>query len=195
MTNGFVEIAKALEATQLSEKTLERFITAGYIKSTKDENNDTLIDIDDIRKTFGVEIASLKENKSDKEIQHESRQEVKQNKAQTKPEPELETAEEATSHKKTNYQEIPEKMLGKVAALQDRLLDEKDATIKSQIKEIEWLRGRIEKLESQGEKDKVLLLSSNQTINELIKIHHPKRGFFHRALSWVIPDEGPSSKS
>ena len=101
--------------------------------------------------------------------------------------------QEVQFEEKTKLENMPDDMLERVIALQGKLLDEKDAAIKSQIKEIEWLRTRIEKLESQGEKDKVLLLSSNQTINELIKIHHPKRGIFHRALSWVMPDEDSKS--
>lgn len=185
MQTGFIEITTAVEATQLSEKTLERFISAGYIKSTTDENNRTLIDAADVKKTFGVEI--------DTPEKKEAKSEAKQDSNDTASPPKATIEKEPQSQEKKIPEDLPEDMLERVVALQGKLLDEKDAAIKSQVKEIEWLRTRIEKLESQGEKDKVLLLSSNQTINELIKIHHPKRGIFHRALSWVMPDEDSDS--
>jgi len=50
--------------------------------------------------------------------------------------------------------------------------------------ERDWLRGRVEKLESRGERDQMLLVSESQTIKSLVS-HRGKRGFWQTlALPW-----------
>ncbi len=183
--NSYLNLAEAIEITGLNEKTLQRFINAGYIQ-TREDNELTLLKISDLNKTFGLTVAEpeIAPNSELKiEITNLSESEEQEEAIEApKAEPKSAYVEIAPNIER---QKLDDSILEKVIALQDRLIEDKEAQLNEQQREIKWLRTRIEKLEDQSEKDKILLLSGNQTINRLIELSGQKQGWFGRTLTWL----------
>ncbi len=185
--NSYLNLEEAIEVTGLNEKTLQRFITAGYIQ-TRIEEQLVLLSISDLNKTFGLNLSEPTPNNSSELKIEVTSMELDDSEMEV-PLVELQNAtitspvEEQT--KNTSKNKLEDSILEKVIALQDRLIEDKESQISEQLGEIRWLRTRIEKLEDQAEKDKILLLSGNQTINRLIELNGNKRGWFGKTLTWL----------
>jgi hypothetical protein len=80
-----------------------------------------------------------------------------------------------------------------VIELQERLLAAKDVEIADLKSQREWLQSRIEKLEQQSDRDKLILLSETQTIKQLIAIESNRKSKVRAALEFfgIIPVKEP----
>jgi hypothetical protein len=75
--------------------------------------------------------------------------------------------------------------LRNLVALQERILDIKDAEVTDLRSQRDWLRARIERLEEKAERDQILLLSETQTIRKLVSLNEGRRSAFQNILEWL----------
>ena len=68
---------------------------------------------------------------------------------------------------------------------QENLLEDREVRIRELVEERRWLRDRVEKLEEQLARTQVLMLSGNQTIQELVSQQRPGASPIRRALAWL----------
>jgi hypothetical protein len=74
--------------------------------------------------------------------------------------------------------------LRKMLAVQKRLLIAREEELRDLKEQRDWLKGRVEKLEEQGDKDKILLLSETQTIKQLLHMHEPRKSTVRSLLEY-----------
>ncbi len=84
----------------------------------------------------------------------------------------------------TSHLDAEIQRLKNLAALQERILDMKDAELQDLRSQRDWLRTRVEKLEEKGDRDQVLLLSETQAIRQLISIQQRPRSTVRTLLEW-----------
>lgn len=84
----------------------------------------------------------------------------------------------------TSHLEAEIQRLKNLTALQERILDMKDAELQDLRSQRDWLRTRVEKLEEKGDRDQVLLLSETQAIRQLISIQQRPRSTVRTLLDW-----------
>lgn len=84
-----------------------------------------------------------------------------------------------------------EARLLKVLRWQDNIIAVKDEQIAALQSEISWLRLRVEKFEDQSDRDRVLLMSQNQTIQQLAKLDRNKRSLMRSTMEFLglVPKE------
>ena len=72
-----------------------------------------------------------------------------------------------------------------VLKLQEELLADRENRISDLIKERDWLRSRLEKMEEKSDRDQMLLMVESQKVRTLIEKSPPKTGFLKLALDWM----------
>lgn len=72
-----------------------------------------------------------------------------------------------------------------VLKLQEELLADRESRISELIKERDWLRSRLEKMEEKSDRDQMLLMVESQKVRTLIDRNPQKSGFIKLALDWM----------
>jgi hypothetical protein len=73
----------------------------------------------------------------------------------------------------------------KVLQLQEDLLSQRESRIAELLKERDWLRSRLEKMEDKSDRDQMLLMVESQKVRTLIDKASPKPGIIRLALDWL----------
>ncbi|MCB0318969.1 MAG: hypothetical protein KDD56_09445, partial [Bdellovibrionales bacterium] len=75
----------------------------------------------------------------------------------------------------------------KVIDLQEKILEMKDKEIADLVRERDWLRSRIEKLEEKADRDQLLMLNEMQTVREILVMqqHRQNKSPLRAALEWL----------
>ena len=160
----YIDLNDAIDGTGLSQKTLERFSHSGLI-SSEESPEGLKFSKDDLERTFGVTFSNSS-----------SSQEVKETIEDQDLNSQVTVVKNTTQKDEASEISLVDN-LKTALDLQERLLDEKDSQLNEKTNEIKWLRQRIEKLEDQSEKDKILMLTSNKTLNQLIETRSRKSIF------------------
>lgn len=77
--------------------------------------------------------------------------------------------------------------LSAMIRMQEQLLEVKNREIEDLKHQREWLQSRIEKLEEQSDRDRILLLSEAQTIKQLVMLEQHKRSPWRVVLDYLRP--------
>lgn len=93
-------------------------------------------------------------------------------------------------HRSADQIDLEARLL-KVLRWQDNIIAVKDEQIAALQSEISWLRLRVEKFEDQSDRDRVLLMSQNQTIQQLAKLDRNKRSLMRSTMEFLglVPKE------
>lgn len=94
------------------------------------------------------------------------------------------------NHRSADQIDLEARLL-KVLRWQDNIIAVKDEQIAALQSEINWLRLRVEKFEDQSDRDRVLLMSQNQTIQQLAKLDRNKRSLMRSTMEFLglVPKE------
>lgn len=79
--------------------------------------------------------------------------------------------------------------LSAMIRMQEQLLEMKNREIEDLKHQREWLRSRVEKLDEQSDRDKILLLSEAQTIKQLVMMEQRKRSPWRVVLDYFRPSK------
>jgi hypothetical protein len=197
----FISEAEAAQRSGVSVRTLHRFSEAGYLRLQTGHGGERLYDQRELDEIFGAhrdtnpqgQVNSGAEAATNIELHSETHFESPpQDRSSSVTEtPHANAAEaipvaaEQSAEEDTSIYAIEILKLRNVIALQERLLDTKDAEIADLKSQREWLRARVEKLEEKSDRDQILLLSETQTIRKLITLQEQKRSGLRQFLEWV----------
>lgn len=190
-TNERITEAEAVATAGVSARTLQRFQESGYLEvanspeGTKSYLRSQIIEIFGAADALSVPAQGAEETQSS----FASQADEDEPPACFGIPPEF-TRTPSTEHSpldeqgsSPDFREI--QRLRNLVALQERILDMKEAEVTDLRSQRDWLRSRIERLEEKAERDQILLLSETQTIRKLVSLNEGRRSAFHNILEWL----------
>jgi hypothetical protein len=176
--------AEAVGLAGVSARTLRRFQESGYLEVSQGSDGGTCYIRAQIVEIFGAaEALSSQAPQSPSEPQRQgSAGQAPRSPQATRPE----QPEQSPSPELAISSAGPElDRLKNLVALQERILDLKDAEIADLRSQRDWLRSRVERLEEKSERDQILLLSETQTIRKLVSMHEGRKSALQNVLEWL----------
>lgn len=165
-------LQEAIKFTGVSEKTFNRFLSAGYFAPYV-VDGEQFFSAEEIAKVFGISLPAEQEQ----EIHHEEPKKVEK-----KPDlifPEVNNSANLLS-------EIDR--LKNLISLQEQLLDMKEKEVIDLREQRTWLQERILKMEEKSERDQLLLISETQMLTKIIA-NQTRKSTWQKALGWLGLEE------
>jgi hypothetical protein len=176
---------EASVAAGVSQSTLRRFVEIGVLRTISGSDGAApRYNISELEQVFSVQIPRARRPRSFLQDTPEPNQEASEDSFATAPEA-IRPTPSVSSDAGRGFRQVIE--------LQERLLAAKDVEIADLKSQREWLQSRIEKLEQQSDRDKLILLSETQTIKQLIAIESNRKSKVRAALEFfgIIPVKEP----
>ena len=198
-TDNFIPEEAAAAFAGVSVQTLLRFAEAGYLQVENRNGGPQLFARSEIKEVFGIkdqeEVRLLEDAITTAPIQpgiSETKSTLQIEKFVTV-EPENQPGTESTEPGKQPSYFVPRAVvlmeqelarLRNLSELQDRLLESREAELRELRSQRDWLKERLEALEEKSTRDQVLLLSSEQTVRQLIAINERRHSPVRATLEW-----------
>ena len=205
VSNNYLSQSEASALAGVSTSTLMRFAEAGYFKVIE-KNGQTQFSKTEIYEVFGPAITAST-SKPAESTTSRPETEFKSTLVNTSPlsqqiekiiEPS--TFQESESLQTNEIQQPQAEAISSSAVnesnqasidafknvlqLQEELLSQKESRIADLIKERDWLRNRLEKMEDKSDRDQMLLMVESQKVRTLIDKGNQKNGIIRLALDW-----------
>lgn len=183
---------EAVSTAGVSARTLQRFQESGYLDVTTSSDGSKLYLRSQIVEIFGAAEALSTSPGVESETQHTTRTtevhedlNARPRAATTERRTPSDLRSETADSTAGDGDERELQRLRNLVALQERILDMKDAEVTDLRSQRDWLRARIERLEEKAERDQILLLSETQTIRKLVSLNEGRRSAFQNILEWL----------
>ncbi len=207
----FLNLAEASQLAGVSSSTIMRFAEAGYFR-IYNRNSENHFAEQEIADVFGASFNSSRVRETTASPKTQEASNVEESSLGTDPvEPQSKDSPAQPATLQSQIEVIienessaePEKIkeplepFKKVLQLQEELIAQKNSVISDLIKERDWLRARLEKMEEKSERDQMLLMVESQKVRTLIaapedvkQIAAPdgqpnEGGILKRALNWL----------
>jgi hypothetical protein len=184
--------AEAVSTAGVSARTLQRFQESGYLDVTTSSDGSKLYLRSQIVEIFGAAEALSTPPAVESETHYTTHTTETTDEPNARPrvattEPRTPSAlvDETAESTAGDGDERELQRLRNLVALQERILDIKDAEVTDLRSQRDWLRARIERLEEKAERDQILLLSETQTIRKLVSLNEGRRSAFQNILEWL----------
>lgn len=189
----------------VSAQTLRQFADVGYLRMESSKNGEAGYSRADIQRVFGVEqgISSRTQIKQitplEEQIEKSSESSINRETDKTSAEKFGDTLNEALSTADTILREDKNQSstnsltidsgeysrLKNLVQLLENLLAFREKEIEDLKGQREWLKERIEKLEEQSDRDRLILLSETRSLQQLIRLQQSKKSSFRAALEYL----------
>lgn len=196
--SNLIPEADAVKQAGVSARTLHRFSEAGYLTVQVEADGHRLYSETQLQEIFGsfsspVSTETTEAIPETPSYAATSCEGVKTNFRPTHEESSYYTeatptpmVEKAPAQERAESSPASEELqkLKNLIALQERILDMKEAEITDLRSQRDWLRQRVEKLEEKGDRDQILLLSETQALRQLIGLQQKRQSPLRNVLEW-----------
>jgi len=186
-THDLISSSTAAQLAKINESTLQRFAEAGYLHPKKEPSGEIYFSKMEVAKLFGFDLP----------LQIEVERKPSRPVAAYWPENSLDNEDEAApaiisasvdpNSVRQPFEVEPQEMmrLKTLAELQERLIEVQASQINQLQSERDWLRERVERLETKSDRDQGLILSKTQTIERLVSLMSQRRSPFAAVLEFL----------
>jgi len=197
-TRDRITEAEAVALAGVSARTLSRFQESGYLEVAITSNNTKMFVREQILEIFGAADAlSSSSSPSSADLPQSAQCDDTPSPGRVPPRASEKVSPQEPSHDGDGLSPVEREYqrLKNLTALQERILDMKDAELKDLRSQRDWLQARIERLEEKSERDQLLLLSETQTIRKLVSYQEQRRSPFQNILEWLGIAKQPDLKT
>lgn len=192
-TNPYITEENAVNLCGVTSATLNRFVEVGYLNTVSEENGKRLFSANELSDLFGIDEGALEKITSSLD---EKVEKISENIFDTSKDDKIDfsssdntdtdyiESESNSDQIRHNSDKLNSISFKKLLSLQEKILEMRELEIKDLKQQRDWLQSRVEKLEAQSDRDRVILLSQTHAVRRLIGLQEKKKSAVRATLEF-----------